>query len=183
MFRESEGIMNKGVVYTVVAAFLFAIGIWGTSVLAAEVQKKMQDNGYSDRAFLSAMIGHHNETVALARHLSLATDNGKARAWAEAVIVEQAMEIREMERLLNALGGLDLVAHDAMRQRGMAAPPESGIDGTFARGMFERHASSVEMALTALKYSHNPEVVRLADRIIGAQSKEMADFRFWSFAR
>ena len=100
-------------VLALVAAFLF-------SVLPAQAA---MDHGsgaahYSDRAFLSGMIAHHEGAVDMAK-VFLATpkkeQDPQVTAWADDVIKVQEKEIAEMKDLLKPLGGIEESAYAPMK--------------------------------------------------------------------
>ena len=100
-------------VLALVAAFLF-------SVLPAQAA---MDHGsgaahYSDRAFLSGMIAHHEGAVDMAK-VFLATpkkdQDPQVTAWADDVIKVQEKEIAEMKELLKPLGGIEESAYAPMK--------------------------------------------------------------------
>ena len=101
-------------VLALVAAFLF-------SVLPAQAA---MDHGsgaahYSDRAFLSGMIAHHEGAVDMAK-VFLATpkkdQDPQVTAWADDVIKVQEKEIAEMKELLKPLGGIEESAYAPMKK-------------------------------------------------------------------
>ena len=101
-------------VLALVAAFLF-------SVLPAQAA---MDHGsgaahYSDRAFLSGMIAHHEGAVDMAK-VFLATpkknQDPQVTAWADDVIKVQEKEIAEMKDLLKPLGGIEESAYAPMKK-------------------------------------------------------------------
>ena len=140
---------------------------------------------YSDRAFLSGMIAHHEGAVQMAKQLLNEPDDQidpKVGRWAEAIIEEQTREIRDMQAMLRAAGGMDKAAYQAMRQQ-MDDMMDQGqnLDPNvrFVALMIPHHAGAVEMALPALVYSDSRRIANLAQDIIEDQSEEIAAFRNW----
>jgi uncharacterized protein (DUF305 family) len=65
--------------------------------------------------------------------------------------------------------------HAAMA--GMAYSGNADID--FARGMIPHHLAAVEMAEIVLEHGANPEIQALAEAIVEAQLREIAELEAW----
>ena len=138
---------------------------------------------YSDKTFLSGMIGHHQDAVDMAAKILQTTRDADVRKWAADIIEDQKEEIGKMEKMLESMGGMDKDAHRMMRHMDMT--PYSGKPGDdgFIAAMFDHHKGALEMSISALTYSTNKQVIKLADDIISAQADEMADFRLWQLKK
>lgn len=136
---------------------------------------------YSDRAFLSEMIVHHQEAVDMAhKAMSEAPDN-KVKGWAKTIYDSQEAEISQMKLMLELLGGVDHKAAATMHPMDMSAYKGKGPDSAFVDAMLLHHQNALDMAAEALAQSNNPDVLDLARQIIVDQSAEMRMFKAWQF--
>lgn len=140
---------------------------------------------YSDRAFLSGMIAHHEGAVDMAK-VFLATpkkdQNPQVTAWADDVIKVQEKEIAEMKELLKPLGGIEESAYTPMKkamQHMLEEGKDLGANMRFVELMLPHHAMALEMSVPALLGSNNPQILNLAEGIIISQAKEMRQFKAW----
>ena len=69
----------------------------------------------------------------------------------------------------------DLAISDMSRE--MLVPPTGDIDRDFAAIMIPQHQAAIDMAQAELKYGHNEEVRRLAQRIVSQREQEISAMR------
>jgi len=137
---------------------------------------------YTDRAYLSGMIVHHEAALDMASEVLKKGGDPQVKKWAEKILYTQKNEIEQMRTWLTAMGGENVRATAVMSRamHNMMAPPERGNpDRNFISMMIEHHAVAVEMASQAVVHSHNFQVVRLSKGIIDAQTKEIDVYEKW----
>jgi uncharacterized protein (DUF305 family) len=140
----------------------------------------------SDAAFLSGMIVHHRGAVAMSEDILKTTALPEIRRWGTAIIGAQRREIGEMEALLKNVGGHDEAAAaemEAEMDMMMARKASDDADVNFIELMVPHHAGAIDMALPALTMSDNPRIRKMAEDIIVAQAREIAEFRAWLAGR
>jgi Domain of unknown function (DUF305) len=68
---------------------------------------------------------------------------------------------------------------DEKMMRGMNVPMTGDTDQDFVAGMIPHHQGAVDMANVELQYGKDPVLRRLAQGIVIAQKKELAEMRAW----
>ncbi len=64
-------------------------------------------------------------------------------------------------------------------QNGMKMQSSGDADIDFVRMMIPHHQAAVEMAQTQLKYGKDPQIRKLAEDIVAAQNREIAQMKAW----
>jgi len=144
----------------------------------------------ADVMFLQSMIPHHEQAVEMAE---LALDpkseaGAKVLDLAERVQAAQDPEITQMKQWLTAWGkptrmdmsdGHDMSTMDGMMSdadmQALDAATGPAFDELWSTMMIEHHQGAITMAKTVKTEGTNPEVAKLADRIIAAQQAEIAE--------
>ena len=172
-----------------VSLFTLAL-VFFLSALPAKAAEPMMNHNtmttqYSDRAFLSGMIAHHEGAIEMAKLFLNTPENNqdpRIREWAAAIIHVQTKEIAEMKTMLAPLGGIDDAAYTPMQkamQTMIAEGKDTNPNMCFVTLMLPHHAMALEMSVPALLYSTNPKILNLAETIIISQAKEMRAFKAW----
>src|SRR6266545_7498274 len=141
-----------------------------------------------DRAFIDAMVPHHQSAIGMAREAKQA---GLAEPdlleIANNIIATQQAEIDQMldwrsewfgsstrEAEETALEALGLTASEAgMEHHGMDLSTADDVDQTFAEMMVAHHEGAIRMAELAKQRAGRDEIKTLAGQIIAAQRREI----------
>lgn len=73
----------------------------------------------------------------------------------------------------------EFAAANEKMHKAMSQPLSGDVDRDFVTSMIPHHQGAIDMAKILLAHSHDPELRRLAQSIVGAQEKEIAEMRAW----
>jgi uncharacterized protein (DUF305 family) len=148
----------------------------------------------ADRAFLEAMVPHHESAIAMARVARRRAEHPQITELAAAIVAAQSREIRQLEQIHRRLFGEPLLANeDAHEALGLSAE-EAGMghmesvadlkradpfDKAFIDEMVPHHQGAIRMARAVQDQTEDDEIRSLADAIDAAQSKEIAQMNRW----
>lgn len=76
-------------------------------------------------------------------------------------------------------GDQAFAASEAEMHRLMAAASGETVDQSYIAKMIAHHEGAVAMAEVAMRDSRDPEIRRMAQAVIDAQTKEIAEMRAW----
>jgi uncharacterized protein (DUF305 family) len=141
----------------------------------------------ADRAFVAEMIPHHRSAVDMADVAAERSKRPEIKQLAETIVTTQNAEIEEMEgfdqRLQEAgveQGDLGIPAHEmGMDMDASMLEEAEPFDREFIDMMIPHHQGAIRMARAKLEMGENPELGRLAEQIIDAQSKEIDEMNRW----
>lgn len=139
-----------------------------------------------DRAFIDAMVPHHESAIEMARAAKEAgLDQPKLVAVADAILATQQVEIEQMKEWRGEWFGsstIDPAGADALgldeHAMGMTGDADSLMSSTdpntdFAQLMITHHQGAIEMARLAEGKAEHEEIKELAQAIIKAQEREI----------
>lgn len=155
----------------------------GTMAPAALVQ-----NGqYSDERFIDMMVPHHLMAIQMAQLAQELGQHAQIKQIAANIITTQSQEIIELQALKQQLYGTTetptMMNPMQMDNTGMLTPDQLAqqhpFDRAFLDSMIPHHASAIQMASVALLHSSNPDIRRIAQAIVNAQSAEIGQMIHW----
>jgi uncharacterized protein (DUF305 family) len=157
-------------------------GSMGSGVMAR--QMVMENGKYSDKAFIDAMVPHHQGAIEMAR---VALGNAKHEEIEELsriIIFSQQAEIEELKAIKKEEFGTSRVLKGMGQMMGMMMDPQrlakrEPLDRAFINAMIPHHQSAIEMAAVANEESENPRIKELAGNIISAQKREIEQMKRW----
>ena len=148
----------------------------------------MEKGKYSDKAFIDAMVPHHQGAIAMAEVALKNAEHEEIIQLSRNIISSQQAEIEELKSIKQEEFGTSNVpmemSPEQMRGMGMMMDPQQlanqkPFDEAFIDAMIPHHQSAIEMAQVALEKSDNPKIKELAQNIISAQQREIEQMREW----
>lgn len=149
----------------------------------------MDPSGIPDQDFAKGMIPHHQGAIDMAKVEKQFGKDPEMLKLADAVIAAQTSEISFMN---DWLGKSKLTAADAVpdsigagkaamgtMMKNMMVPYSGNADVDFAKGMLPHHQGAIDMAKVVLQYGKDPEIKKLAEAVVSAQTSEIAMMQQW----
>lgn len=145
--------------------------------------------GYSDRAFVDAMVPNHEGAIEMSRVALRESEHEELRAFSKDVIATQQAEVELMGRLREDLGGDEAPAESSephthamgatdMLEQAQAEP----FDKAYIEVMIFNRRSGVAMAKAAYGETENEEIRSLAAGIVDDQTNEIEQLTGWLIA-
>jgi uncharacterized protein (DUF305 family) len=152
-------------------------------------RQMVTENGkYSDKAFIDAMVPHHQGAIVMARVALENAEHEEIRELSRNIVSTQQAEIGELKAIKKEEFGTSHVpmemSSEQMRGMGMMMDPQSlaeenPFDRAFIDAMIPHHRSAIEMAKVANQESENPRIKELAGNIVSTQKAEIEQMRRW----
>ena len=151
-------------------------------------QMVMENGKYSDKAFIDAMVPHHQGAIEMAEVALKNAEHQEIIELSRNIISSQQAEIEELKDIEKEEFGTSNVpmemSPEQMRSMGMMMDPQElstkePFDKAFIDAMIPHHQSAIEMAQVALEKSDNPQIRELAENIISAQQEEIEQMTRW----
>ena len=150
-------------------------------------QMVMQNGKYSDKAFINAMVPHHQGAIEMARVALENAEHEEIQEVSRNIVSTQQSEIEELKSIKQEEFGTSNVpmemSMEQMRGMGMMDPQsladENPFDEAFIDAMIPHHQSAIGMAGVANEKSKNPRIKELAQNITSAQKREIEQMRDW----
>ena len=148
----------------------------------------MENGKYSDKAFIDAMVPHHQGAIEMARVALKNAIHAEIKELSRNIISSQQAEIEELKAIKKEEFGTSNVpmemSPEQMRSMGTMMDPQElanrePFDKTFIDAMIPHHQSAIEMAEVAYEKSKNPRIKKLAENIMSAQKREIERMKQW----
>ena len=151
-------------------------------------QMVMENGKYSDKAFIDAMVPHHQGAIAMAEVALKNAEHEEIIQLSRNIISSQQAEIEELKSIKQEEFGTSNLpmemSPEQMRGMVMTMDPQQlanqkPFDEAFIDAMIPHHQSAIEMAQVALENSDNPKIKDLQQNIISAQQREIEQMTQW----
>ena len=151
-------------------------------------QMVMHNGKYSDKAFIDAMVPHHQGAIAMAQVALENAEHEEIKELSRNIVSTQQEEIEKLKSIKEEEFGTSEVpmemSCEEMRGMGVMMDPqaladEDPFDRAFIDAMTPHHRSAIEMAQVANQESENPRIKELAGNIVSAQQREIAQMKGW----
>ncbi len=135
-----------------------------------------------DAMFIDVMIVHHQGAIEMARDAQQQAEHAEIKQLAQEIIDAQEGEIGQMRDWrtqwyadVPATSGMAM----GMGEMRVSDDTSTPFDQRFLAAMIGHHQSAINMAREALTQAEHGEIKQLAQDIITAQEREIAQMRSW----
>jgi uncharacterized protein (DUF305 family) len=175
-------------------ALLAALAVIALAAVAAgcgeDHEQSSNSGNATDTAFIADMTAHHEGAIDMARIAQKRAEHPEIRRLAGDIVAAQKGEISVMKTIRRDMHGMsghgDGDGHMGMSdaEMGMDMDPAElekakPFDRSFIDAMVPHHQGAVAMATQLLKSGEQPALRTMANDIIDAQTKEIAQMREW----
>ncbi|MBA2781375.1 MAG: DUF305 domain-containing protein [Actinomycetota bacterium] len=162
-----------------------SMGSMGDEMMARQMVSPKGE--YSDKAFIDAMVPHHEGAIDMAKVALKNAQHEEIKRLARDIVGAQEAEIKKLgeirEREFGSAESPSGMSDMDMQMMGMTDPQKLAkkrpFDRAFIDAMIPHHESAIAMANVALQESENGEIRGIAEDIVGAQKREIAQMRSW----
>jgi uncharacterized protein (DUF305 family) len=140
----------------------------------------------ADIMFLQMMIPHHEQAVVMSKLASSQGASPEVLKLADAIAAAQGPEIEQMRTWLEDSGAGTAMGGHAMHMDGVLSDEQmaelsnakgADFDRLYLEGMIGHHEGAITMAQDVIDNGENPTVIALAQKIIDAQTAEIAQMK------
>jgi len=187
----------------VLAWFLFSTAVRSNNVGMMQMMglraPTSSNSDTLDAHFIEQMIPHHEDAITMARLAETKAKTSEVKQLAKNIITSQGSEIDQMKSWYKGWFRRDLpTGKNVMTQHSMMGGSQSNhmgmmgietdsarlenaddFDTAFVEDMIPHHQMAVMMASMLKDGSSRPEMRKLADDIIAAQTSEINEMRMW----
>src|SRR5215203_1986376 len=151
-------------------------------------QMVMENGKYSDKAFIDAMVPHHQGAIEMAEVALKNAEHEEIKELSHNIISSQQAEIEELKAIKKEEFGTSQVpmemSQEQMQGMGMMMDSQEladkePFDKAFIDAMIPHHQSAIWMAQVAHEESKIPAIKDLAQNIISAQRAEIEHMTHW----
>lgn len=150
-------------------------------------QMVMPNGEYSDRAFIDAMVPHHEGAVDMAQVALKRAEHPEISNLAEEIISAQRAEVelfgKIREREYGSAESTVEMNDQDMEAMGMSdlqkLEKADPFDRAFIDEMIPHHESAIAMAEVARQETEDPEIRQIAVGILSAQNQEIEQMQQW----
>lgn len=195
--------MNRKIFFLIAGIIIGIFGILALENTSPILSSKTsmgssQNSDFLDAHFIEQMIPHHEDAITMAELAETKAQRLEIKQLAKNIIFSQSREIDQMKTWYKDWFGKDVPDGDrVMNQHGMMVTNSMhmGMMGTdadleklsgaadfdteFIREMIPHHQMAVMMANMLRNGTNRPEMKRLAEDIITAQTEEIDQMRIW----
>ncbi len=180
--------MNKNVIIALIVGLVIGGLAW--EMIRSDSWNVMMgpSSGSSiDRHFIEQMIPHHNDAITMAQVALTRAKRPEIKTLASAIVTAQTKENNQMRTWYKEWYGQDVPIHMGIMHGGMMPgdadfsnlETSTDFDRDFIREMIPHHQMAVMMASMLIGSIERPEMKKLSEDIIEAQTSEIELMRGW----
>ena len=151
--------------------------------------KSSSSGNKTDAAFITDMTAHHQGAIDMAEMAKKQADHAEIRTLAGDIISAQKGEISTMSAVMHDMENMGMHGsghHMGMNKHAMGMDMDMAalrnaepFDKAFIDAMVPHHQGAITMAKAELAKGSQPALHKMANNIIKAQTKEIAQMKAW----